>query len=260
MSVDATRFVWGLNLRPTEKLIMLSIADRAGETHEAWPSIGRLEKDTCLDRKTIIAKLKTLCEIGILSDTGDKKGATMSVKKYRINGVNGRDEAVPKTEQSQKRNSSENGTDSSSENGTGKQSQKRDTESIILEPIIEPIILQKSATNQGKKRAVKAFARIGDALLLYNFSESIIEALTLYDEHINSLGEKYKKTELSWKLLAKKVSSMCEKYGDSSVVNAIHSAISSNWRDIYEPKEQPQKKSTYQQQQQSSFEIGARYQ
>lgn len=91
MSVDATRWAWLQGpIKPTAKLVLLSMADRAGETHECYPSIKRLCENTNLDRKTIIKSLKALCDCGLIADTGKKMGRTNQVVVYRLIGVESR--------------------------------------------------------------------------------------------------------------------------------------------------------------------------
>lgn len=52
MSIDATRWAWAAPVNnSSQRLVLLSLADRAGEEHTAWPSIERLAKDTVLDKK-----------------------------------------------------------------------------------------------------------------------------------------------------------------------------------------------------------------
>lgn len=52
MSIDATRWSWTASVKTSaQRLVLLSLADRAGEEHTAWPSIDRLAKDTVLDKK-----------------------------------------------------------------------------------------------------------------------------------------------------------------------------------------------------------------
>ena len=67
MSVDATKWAWSLTIAPSRKIVLLSMADRAGETHLCWPSIARLEADTCLDRKTILAAISELESMGLIA-------------------------------------------------------------------------------------------------------------------------------------------------------------------------------------------------
>ncbi|MFN4187680.1 MAG: helix-turn-helix domain-containing protein, partial [Acinetobacter johnsonii] len=46
MSIDATRWAWTAPVNnSSQRLVLLSLADRAGEEHTAWPSIDRLAKD-----------------------------------------------------------------------------------------------------------------------------------------------------------------------------------------------------------------------
>lgn len=144
MSIDATRWAWlQVGVKPTAKLVLLSMADRAGETHECYPSIKRLCDDTNLDRKTVIRSLKALCDCGLMSDTGKRKGLTGQVIVYRLIGVASRSQ----TDEFEDANDTKSGTVPKTEqfpfshetvplfrdNSTVfplKESQKRDTESI----------------------------------------------------------------------------------------------------------------------------------
>ena len=50
MSVDATRWAWLAPVKTsTQRLVLLSLADRAGEYHTCYPSLERLAKDTVLN-------------------------------------------------------------------------------------------------------------------------------------------------------------------------------------------------------------------
>lgn len=118
MSLDATRWAWQQQgLRPLQKLILLSLADRAGPDDSVWPSYVQIAADTGADRKTICAAIKALKVAGILVDTGERRGKTGQVQVLRLVGVVHRYE-----ERSQKRNDSQNGTvpffpSNSTENG-----------------------------------------------------------------------------------------------------------------------------------------------
>ncbi|ALH95663.1 helix-turn-helix domain-containing protein [Acinetobacter equi] len=93
MSIDATRRAWSALVKnSSQRLILLSIADRAGENHTAWPSIERLAADTVLDKKTVQKVILELIELGLISDTGERVGATKRVRVLKINGVKGREE------------------------------------------------------------------------------------------------------------------------------------------------------------------------
>lgn len=128
LSVDATRWAWQQKVRGTDKLVLLSLADRADEHFLAFPSAQRLTKDTGLNGKTVFAALQRLAEKGLIEDTGEKVGDTGRVKIYRLMGCSAREVNTPKnggiknakklaaiaktaaeTESTQKRNDSKNG-------------------------------------------------------------------------------------------------------------------------------------------------------
>lgn len=141
MSNDATRATWklGKEITAIQKLILLSLADRAGENAECWPSIKRIILDTNLDRKTLIDNRQQLIEKGYIEYTGDMRGRSKQIPVMRLTYVSHREdeEEKPKPKPTSTNNgtSPENGTSTSPENGTGDQSQKRDTETKTNEPI-----------------------------------------------------------------------------------------------------------------------------
>lgn len=103
--------------RASEKLILLAFADRHNEENGfAYPSIAWLTEFSSLDRKTVMNAIERLVEAGFLTDSGKRTGATKQIKVYSVNVG-----TVPKTEQSQKRNSPV---------FSAKESQKRDTEPV----------------------------------------------------------------------------------------------------------------------------------
>lgn len=68
MSLDATRWAWEqAEIKATEKLVLLSLADRADENHTCYPSVDRLADDTCLNRKTIMAAISALESAGLIA-------------------------------------------------------------------------------------------------------------------------------------------------------------------------------------------------
>lgn len=119
MSIDATKWAWSAPVESaSQRVVLLALADRAGEEHTCWPSTIRIQKDTCLDLKTVKSTITRLVEIGLLADTGERKGATGRVRVLRLIGVNGREEMNPKTESFQKRNDSEIGSLNEPKNGS----------------------------------------------------------------------------------------------------------------------------------------------
>lgn len=139
MSRAATDWAWSLELKASQKLLMLSLADRADESHCCYPSIQRLVKDTGMDRKTIGKWVGQMIDDGLITDTGERKGKTKQVRVLRLN---------IEVKEYQKRNSTENGNDpkfghETSPNLDAKRSQNWDTESVI-EPVNEPNSLSGS--------------------------------------------------------------------------------------------------------------------
>lgn len=116
MSVEA--ITWALRQPITHssaKFVLVVLANNASaERAQAWPSVTYLAEATGQDRKTVMANLARLQEWGLISDTGKRTGATKQVVVYQL--ACGPDlftpagETVPKTGQSQKRDSPENGT------------------------------------------------------------------------------------------------------------------------------------------------------
>ena len=92
MSVNATRFAWECDLskttkRSTKRLVLLALADRANKENTCFPSIARVVKDTGMDRKTVMNTINDLISIGLVSDTGERKGGTNQVRVLKINVV-----------------------------------------------------------------------------------------------------------------------------------------------------------------------------
>jgi pyocin large subunit-like protein len=106
MSFDA--LAWAAKQNPGSsgaKLVLLGLAECASRPEGlAYPSTAALVEFSCLDRKSVVANLDRLERLGLITDTGRRAGRTMQIKVYQLNM-----ESLPKTEASQKRNSSENG-------------------------------------------------------------------------------------------------------------------------------------------------------
>ncbi len=132
MSLDATIWAWRAEVdSSTQRLILLSLADRAGEDHKCYPSIMRMVKDTKMNRKTIIKVLDNLEEKSLIKFTGKIVGN--GVKVYQLLGVVGREDMQTSTKKgtggkngtssnlgtgSNIGTSTENGTSTSTKNGT----------------------------------------------------------------------------------------------------------------------------------------------
>lgn len=154
MSLDA--MLWALNTRvgrAAKKLTLIALAERAGTSATAWPSIAWIAEKAELDRKTVISALDSLQESGLISDTGERKGVTGGVKVYKLNMSGTLDfgsytETVPKTGSFTGETEAVPFFDGSSTVFPGsstvfpyKQYQKRDTEPVRnhTEPVNEPV-------------------------------------------------------------------------------------------------------------------------
>lgn len=99
MSLDASQWAWKQRCgKSSAKLVLLSLADRAGSDNCAFPSVETLQCDTELNEKTIRAAIKHLIEIGLIEDSGSRKGPTQQVKVYHLIGVENRHSRLPKTD------------------------------------------------------------------------------------------------------------------------------------------------------------------
>lgn len=115
---------WAGKCKPgtaSRKLVLFALADRHNEeANGAYPSVAWIADFTGLNRKTVINCLSELEGTGFIGDSGERRGDTRQIKLYRLHL-----ETVPKTEQFQKRNSTEK---------VAKESQKRDTDTIRTRP------------------------------------------------------------------------------------------------------------------------------
>lgn len=119
MSLDASIWAFKAEVKTSsQRLVLLALADRAGESHKCYPSIKRMVKDTLLNRKTIIKVLDELEAGSFIKFTGEITGN--GVKVYQLIGVMGREEDSVTSPQNG--TSTNNGTSSSfgtgSKNGT----------------------------------------------------------------------------------------------------------------------------------------------
>ncbi|MDH1706893.1 helix-turn-helix domain-containing protein [Acinetobacter johnsonii] len=125
MSIDATRWAWTAPVNnSSQRLVLLSLADRASDEHTAWPSIERLAKDTVLDKKTVQKVILELINLGLIKDTGDRKGPTKRVRVLKLNGVKGREECTQNRDNSSAKKAIKSNLNNP-ENGNIKQPQKR---------------------------------------------------------------------------------------------------------------------------------------
>ncbi len=84
MSAKISGKVWELNLDPTEKLVLLALADHADhEGNNVRPGNDLLVAKTGLSQQTISAKITKFIELGILEPTKDGRGRGV-VREFSI--------------------------------------------------------------------------------------------------------------------------------------------------------------------------------
>ncbi|MDO7447452.1 helix-turn-helix domain-containing protein [Acinetobacter baumannii] len=231
MSLDASIWAFKAEVKTSsQRLVLLALADRAGESHKCYPSIKRMVKDTLLNRKTIIKVLDELEASSFIKFTGEITGN--GVKVYQLIGVMGREEdnvTNPKNGTSTNNGTSsnfgtgskngtstnigtatspKNGTETSTNIGTQNLSRNLSDESknkktwLSLKKLREEILL---ATDQETYELIKNanwFDRELRAFELYNAANNLCDELMHYhfaDWLINACA-KYQSREQSKKI------------------------------------------------------------
>lgn len=81
MSVHVSSAVWKIEgVTPTDKLILLKLADHANDDGECWPSIRRMVRETCLAKTTVCRRLRELEADGVIVRI--RRGGTSTL--YRL--------------------------------------------------------------------------------------------------------------------------------------------------------------------------------
>ncbi|WP_060466218.1 helix-turn-helix domain-containing protein [Acinetobacter sp. LMB-5] len=192
MSLDATIWAFKAEVKTSsQRLVLLALADRAGESHKCYPSIKRMVKDTVLNRKTVIKVLDELEAISLIKFTGEITGN--GVKVYQLIGVMGREEndlTNPKNGTSTNNGTSSNfGTGSkngtSTNNGTAT-SPKNGTETS---PNIGTQNLSGNLTIESKyKKTWLSLKKLGEEILLATDQEIYeqIKNATWFDRELRA--------------------------------------------------------------------------
>lgn len=96
MSIRAVSWALSSHVdRSSTKFVLVALCNYANEFGECYPSAKQLSEDTAQDIKTIEANLKRLRDMGLLIDTGARRGSTKQVIVYRINPEGAPAEAPP---------------------------------------------------------------------------------------------------------------------------------------------------------------------
>lgn len=192
MSLDATIWAFKAEVKTSsQRLVLLALADRAGESHKCYPSIKRMVKDTVLNRKTVIKVLDELEAISLIRFTGEITGN--GVKVYQLIGVMGREEndlTSPKNGTSTNNGTSSNfGTGSkngtSTNNGTAT-SPKNGTETS---PNIGTQNLSGNLSDESiNKKTWLSLKKLGEEILLATDRETYeqIKNATWFDRELRA--------------------------------------------------------------------------
>src|SRR5574343_1551009 len=100
MSIDATRWSWQQPVKANQKIVLLSLADRAGDNHDCYPSIKRLAQDCGMSRSALFANLEELEKLGLIkriNRSSEKSGTISNI--YQLIGVDDRKIIPTKTHQ-----------------------------------------------------------------------------------------------------------------------------------------------------------------
>ncbi|MDC5578933.1 helix-turn-helix domain-containing protein [Acinetobacter baumannii] len=221
MSLDATIWAFKAEVKTSsQRLVLLALADRAGESHKCYPSIKRMVKDTVLNRKTVIKVLDELEAISLIRFTGEITGN--GVKVYQLIGVMGREEndlTSPKKGTSTNNGTSsnfgtgskngtstnigtatspKNGTETSTNIGTQNLSRNLSDESknkktwLSLKKLREEILLASDQKTYEQIKNATWFDRELRAFELYNAEKNLCDELMNYhfaDWLINACGK-----------------------------------------------------------------------
>jgi DNA-binding transcriptional regulator YhcF (GntR family) len=161
MSFDA--LAWAAKQKPgnlAAKMVLLALANYAGETGLAYPSTAAIAEFGDMNPKTATAALDRLEALGLIEDTQKRVGSTKQIKVYKLNL-----ETTPKTEASQKRKPSVS---------SGKGTQKRVTDTV-REPVSE------AKASSLRERIVKSWndgPAAKGAQMSRGFDDALSKALT----------------------------------------------------------------------------------
>ncbi|HGM9782527.1 TPA: helix-turn-helix domain-containing protein [Proteus mirabilis] len=211
MSRAATDWAWSLDLKAPQKILILSLADRADEYHCCYPSIQRLVKDTGLDKKTISKWINLMIEDGLISDTGERKGPTKRVRVLRLN-IDA--EYTQKRDDTEKGNVPKNGSLNVPKNGS-LNVPKNGSQNQSLETNNEP----KKKGFDAKKESIPDWL---DREIWFNWID--------YRNEIKKPLKTKKTFELQVKFL---LQCLEEGYSPEEIINQ---SITNGWQGLFKPK------------------------
>tara|TARA_R110001583_G_scaffold68910_3_gene195726 strand:- start:488 stop:1285 length:798 start_codon:yes stop_codon:yes gene_type:complete len=216
MSLDATVWAWNQKVTSTQKLVLLSLADRAGENHDCWPSIDRLVENTGLNRKTVIKVIKEMVGLGLIHS---QKKAFGRSNTYTLIGITEHTRSSHKV--SQGINSPNKGTNANSpKNGTA------------IVPESEPLKVPKrghKSTKESLKESKKE-KKIKKENLIDEFKEEEKELMQILIDHRQEIKAPLKNVRTA-RMLLKKLQHYASEW-DITFDDALDFWLGENWQSI----------------------------
>lgn len=126
MSFEATKWAWNAPVKTSsQRLVLLSLADRAGKEHTMWPTLECIAEDTKLNVKTVQGVMGQLLKMELIIDTKKRKGPTNRTKVFKLNFKASPKESTQKREDSQGKKGAQ-ATSNTTDIGDIKSTQKRE--------------------------------------------------------------------------------------------------------------------------------------
>lgn len=89
MSTTIMAACWPLQMKSTQKAVLISLADNANDQGVCWPSISTICTRTCLSKSAVIEAIKWLEEAGVLeADRGNRYRTSYTIRVDRYNAPN----------------------------------------------------------------------------------------------------------------------------------------------------------------------------
>lgn len=85
MSMEALNWAWGVACTPTQKLVLLCLADRADEEGVCWPSVNQTSIRCSLSRRAAQNAIKALSRAGVIAWHDFKDGRNTTRHKFTLN-------------------------------------------------------------------------------------------------------------------------------------------------------------------------------
>lgn len=149
MSFDA--LAWASKQQPGKmaaKMVLLCLANYANEDGEAYPSTAAIAEFGDMNHKTATSALDRLEELGLISDTGSRRGKSGQIKVYRLHlGASAHDESWrPGSFKAPENTPPKKGGFPKPPKNSAKAPRKREVEAsrkrvtdTVIEPVMDPV-------------------------------------------------------------------------------------------------------------------------